>query len=179
MKSTRLPARVQLQIKDSETGSYPTISRIVNDGRTGRYPTFFDDGRTVIFESGVMVGYPGLLHSSSQFLQYNSGNLIASGTVRKGIGDSFVHYPMGQSFNPFDESDHLEQGAAASNDPFYLTGSRFEDVGLGLGSSLKSKTKITIDITPVTSSLLSSIYADGEHYSTAYFGFGTKAWEPI
>ena len=44
-----LPPRVAIRIKDSATGSYPSISRIGDDSRTGRYNTLYNDLDTIDF----------------------------------------------------------------------------------------------------------------------------------
>jgi hypothetical protein len=45
-----LPSRVVLRIKDSATGSYPTIAR-TGDSRTGNYQVGFNDTNTIVFNS--------------------------------------------------------------------------------------------------------------------------------
>lgn len=54
LKNTRikgLPPRVQLQMKDAVTGSFPAHSRIASDNRTGCYGVLYDDTKTVQFQS--------------------------------------------------------------------------------------------------------------------------------
>jgi len=54
LKKTRikgLPPRVQLQLKEAVTGSFPSHSRLVSDNRTGRYKVRYDDTKTVSFNS--------------------------------------------------------------------------------------------------------------------------------
>jgi hypothetical protein len=50
-RSKYLPPKIQLQIKDATTGSYPAKFRTSVDGRTGRYNVNFDDTKTVNFVS--------------------------------------------------------------------------------------------------------------------------------
>lgn len=45
----KLPPILQLQLKDSLTGSYPTVARFSTDGRTGDYKTFYNDVNTLNF----------------------------------------------------------------------------------------------------------------------------------
>lgn len=54
LKNTRikgLPPKVQLQMRDAVTGSFPAHSRLASDNRTGRFAARYDDNKTVHFKS--------------------------------------------------------------------------------------------------------------------------------
>jgi hypothetical protein len=51
-KKTRikgLPPKIQLQLKDAITGSFPAVARVASDNRTGMYRTQWDDNNTINF----------------------------------------------------------------------------------------------------------------------------------
>lgn len=91
LKGTRikwLPPRVQLRNKDALTGSIPSHTRIASDNRTGGFTTFFDDQKTVLFQSHngtpwhtITGSGPGFnpCAASGSYPNYNLGPSIASG----------------------------------------------------------------------------------------------------
>jgi hypothetical protein len=54
LKNTRikgLPPKMQLRNRDAITGSYPSHPRVASDNRTGVFNTFYNDTKTVLFQS--------------------------------------------------------------------------------------------------------------------------------
>jgi hypothetical protein len=74
-RSKLLPPKIQLQIQDAATGSYPTIARTVSDNRTGKYSTFFDDNKTIVFGS-----YTSTLPAPYLYFKLDNSFLSASNT---------------------------------------------------------------------------------------------------
>jgi len=150
------PPRTILATRDNATGSYPTVSRIGDLGRTGRYAANFNDTSTVIFNDNVTVSYPMDLQSAdatyiSQSIATPNTNatIEATGIVRKGVSDANITFTPGEDLKPFVEDKLYASTPKAFTDPFYLTGSTVIDVGLGFTNPLRSKTKIEIDLNPV------------------------------
>jgi len=169
------PPRTILQARDNATGSYPTVSRIGDPGRTGRYAVNFNDTSTVVFNSDVTVSYPTDLQLAdsayiSQPIATPSTNatIQATGTVRKGVSDANITFTPGEDLKPFVEDRLYASTPEAFTDPFYMTGSTVSDVGLGFTNPLRSKTKIEIDLAPIASDVFGFISgSDPVHASSA------------
>lgn len=181
-----LPPRVQLDIKENETNSYPTIARLASDNRNGIYPVFFDDTKTVIFETDALVQYPQGTKSGSSLLDEQVGKgygIAGKGTVRKGISDRFVEFKFNQNLTPFVENKLFTQDVNAKLDPFYTTGSSIDDVGFGFSQPLSAKSKIEIDLNPVvhtTFNLSSTTIPNAkDNFPIVYYNFDKKRWEAI
>jgi len=181
-------ARFRIRTIDSKGGQYPSIIRTGDKDRKGNNAVFFDDRNTVIFSSGSTstLSYPTLLQPGSVHLRnaYTS-SLTAPGTSRKGVSDILVDIPaQEESISPFVEDGLFEQTSASADDPFYLTGSRVQDVGIGLQYPLKSKTKITIDLNPITSSQFgydaeATVTSSLPFFPMVYYNFSSKKWDKI
>lgn len=205
LKKTRikgLPPKVQLQMKDALTGSFPTQVRIASDNRSGDYRVYYDDMKTVEFRSYVS-GTTGLsmpvgLHSDNLalFRVNQSGstvrneemntNIVISGIVRKGVGDSFVTFTPGQDFTPFrDDQNPAVEGmftpSGSTTNPFYAVGSKVADVGEGFDQPLWSKSKIEIDLTPSVSHsfYIQNTLSSSNNFPMAYWNKDRKVWEGI
>ena len=168
-----LPPRVDIRIRDSITGSYPTIAR-TGDSRTGAFAISFDDSKTVIFSNSSLINLPTRLNVNSEALSSDlETDISVIGRTLKGVSDPFVVFPGGEEpQTPFFEDKKLyEQGRTSD---FYLTGSTVKDTTLGFQSKLVSKTALRYSF-PITSSIklspnTSSIY---------YYDFDLMAWERI
>lgn len=211
LKNTRikgLPPKVQLQMRDAVTGSFPAHSRLASDNRTGHFPVQYDDTKTVYFKSYLSgaspekhgVAMPAGLHTSNLALyrtditgttsknpEYNT-DIVVQGIVRKGIGDKLVTFTLGQDFQPFRDDwnpavDAKSAISGATPNSFYATGSKLSDVGAGFDQPLWSKTKIEIDLTPSTVHSFSFQQGvsgtTGMNYPMAYWNFQTKKFEGI
>lgn len=144
--------RQQLRVNDRTPGSYPTTARTGDRTRTGKNNVFFDDLNTIFFvRTGSIVSFPTTLPLTSQFLKSDMTSSItaAYGDIDKNAIENWVFLPPQQEpFFPFVESKLPEQNLDKTGS-FYLTGSDYNQVGLGFNSPLGSKTIIRIAI-PVT-----------------------------
>lgn len=189
----KIPPRLRLRIKDSATGSYPTIARIGDPDRKGTFDTSFDDTNTLIFSSQV-VNMPNLLPVGNRFIGTSSSSLNVPAIVRKGISDDRISFTRGEDLKPFEES----RLPPRLDDPFHVTGSGLTDVGFGFQSPLTSKTTIEIDLNPVKPYSAATrnggvVGVDGnentvpgnwdfngtENYPMMYFNFLKQRWEGI
>jgi hypothetical protein len=185
------PPRTILAARDNATGSYPTVSRIGDPGRTGRYTANFNDTSTVIFNDNVTVSYPMDLQSAnatyiSQSIATPNTNatIETTGIVRKGVGDANITFTPGEDLKPFVEDRLYASSKEAFTDPFYMTGSAITDVGLGFTSPLRSKTKIVIDLEPTTTTRFGELCEPGTDMSKkqslmTYFNHVEKQWEVV
>ena len=187
-----LPPRVQLRERDSATGSYPTIARTGDPDFSGNKPVKFDDARTVIFSDNVTVSYPTLLEPTGQYLKFITGSvatpnttsdILATGTVRKGIADQFAFFDNSEQIGPFKEHQRVLPNSGA----FYLTGTD-PNVLPGFSSRLSSKTIIKIPLTVLTeSSVFFSTGSipnakgtdQGVNSGLSYFNFSTGKWDVV
>jgi len=165
--------RRTLRAKDAVSGQYPTIARTGDSSRMGNFNINFDDRNTIVFEENTtLLEYPhlGLYQSSHPLLKSNasahsttnSGVIVTTGSLVKGISDDYLlkgdrvligsrlendlianGEALSGSVNitPFDES-RINLGTST----FYMTGTA-EDVYPGFSSRLHDKTQIVIDMT--------------------------------
>lgn len=166
LKQTRIkgiPPKIQLQIRDSLSGSFPTRRNgISSDNRTGVYSASFNDTNTSVF-TGSTVIYPiGLAPGNPAFLYYNQSgvalenpeivtDITTSGFVRKGLGDSYtVIRRQGQELEPFRDYQQYAADATTASASFFALGSAPEDIGIGFENPLWAKSKVEIDLSPST-----------------------------
>jgi hypothetical protein len=194
------PPRTILQACDNATGSYPTVSRVGDPGRTGRYNINFNDTSTVVFSDDTTVSYPTDLTTQDQayidqhVATPNTNSTIeATGTVRKGVADANITFTPGEDLKPFVEDRLYASTKEAFTDPFYITGSTVANVGPGFTSPLRSKTKIEIDLESLTANLFgivsgsdpASVAAAGDlaanpnMWPMVYYNFNTRQFEKI
>lgn len=184
---TSLSPRVYIRNVDNATGSYPTIAR-TGDTRTGVYSGSFDDTTSILVGASDNLILGRQIFSSSQYIDRfvatpsTNPTLVGPGTASFGIADQRVTFTLGQDLLPFSEHNLFENDPSSATDPFYLTGSRVEDVGLGFSNPLKSKTKIEIDLTTNETSLIS---VDGTaspgtfHHHMGYYNKSEKKFDLI
>ena len=151
---TSLSPRVYLRNTDSASGSYPTISR-TGDSRTGIYSSSFDDTSAIYAGPAENMILGRQILSSSQYIgdftatPSTNPSLTGPSTGSFGISDQRIQVrKSGQDITPFTEHRIFACDPSAIADPFYLTGSKVEDLGLSFKLPLKEKTKIEIDLNP-------------------------------
>lgn len=112
--------------------------------------------------------------------------IVASGSMKKNIADTFVTFTPGQDIQAFrDNSNPAVVGKISSSvngiNPFYATGSAVDVTGQGFQQPLWSKSKIEIDITPsATQTFTASLgYAASGSYPMGYWNPNTKLYEGI
>lgn len=83
---------------------------------------------------------PSMLPANSPHLtEEMTSSFFISGTVRKGISDTFVKFTPGEDLTPFNESYRAEQSQGGA---FFMTGSPPEQSAPGFSSRLASKTQL-------------------------------------
>lgn len=98
------------------------------------------------------VSYPVGLDGNSSFSKESERtDILAPGSVRRGISDNFVSFTPGENITPFNESFRPEQNRS---DSFYSTGTSPADSGLGFSSKLSSKTQIKLEFEVETQTLM-------------------------
>lgn len=134
---------------------------------------------------------PTGLPSGSSFLNDATGqpdselttNMHSTGMVRKGVGDTFVHFTPGQDLTPFRDDTRPESdnkgSYTSSSFEFYATGSKVSDVGEGFDQPLWSKTKIEIDLTPSQEHSFFIHSASNSNNVMAYWNKNTRKYEGI
>lgn len=206
-KKTRikgLPPKIQLQLKDAATGSFPSEVRVSSDNRTGTYSVNWNDRNVVVFgNSGTGEIYLGAgLPTTS--LYWNTAALVdlamdystslsQSGKTIKGVGDNLAHFTPGQSLTPFVEHNIFAADGKSLQNQFYTTGSDTKLFGSDLQQPLWSKSKIEIDISVATQCSATlfvsgadwvratrpSTDTDGLSYEMLYYNFDSKIWQGI
>ena len=145
---TTLP-RLQIRKEDQKEGQYPTVARTGDKQRSGTSKKFFDDTKTVVYQSNVTISYPTTYKVGSSRIETDlSSTIQAIGNVIPNASEQFNSYEPDLIPTPFSEgSSDLEQ---SSTDPFFLTGTSLSDLGYYFNSKLADKTKIVIEV-PITS----------------------------
>lgn len=107
--------------------------------------------------------------------------IVASGSMKKNVADTFVTFTPGQDIQAFRDSDNPAVDGKGSGNPFYATGSAVEVTGQGFQQPLWSKSKVEIDITPSISHLIElkqNTDLDGS-YPMAYWNNQKKLFEGL
>lgn len=133
-------------------------------------PESFSDLYKIPYLSG------GVLHNQPIF---------ASGSMVKGIADSFVTFTPGQDLQPFmDSGNPAVDGKLSSSiggvNAFYAAGSAVEITGQGFQQPLWSKSKIEIDLTPsATHTVMMVPTGSNVNYPMMYWNKERKLYEGI
>lgn len=146
----------------------------------------------VAMPAGLYTSNPALLRreQDGEFVtnEEMTTDIVVSGIVRKGIGDTFITFTPGQDFQPFRDDGHPDVDAksvvsGATQNPFYATGSKVSDVGEGFNQPLWSKSRIEIDLTPATEHSFSfhngSSGSVNLNYPVAYWNHERRQYEGI
>ena len=111
--------------------------------------------------------------------------IVASGSMKKDVSDTFVTFTPGQDIEPFQDFANPEVDAkisnvTSSNYQFFATGSLVETTGLGFQQPLWSKNRIEIDITPAAEQTF-TLYKSASvgSYPMGYWNPNTKLYEGI
>ena len=111
--------------------------------------------------------------------------IVASGSMKKNIADTFITFTPGQDIQAFrDNNNQAVDGKISSSvngiNPFYATGSAVTVTGQGFQQPLWSKSKIEIDITP---SAEQTIGVDGTSSTTnfpmCYWNFKNNQYDGV
>ncbi len=170
LKKTRakyLPPTEQLNVRDSDV---PNTN------------LFYDDNKTLFFLSGA-ISMPSGLPANHQLVVPGgelSSSLYASGSVRKGVADTFVSFSQDQRIQPFRDCDNY--GCDNKGNIFFATGSATDVVGEGFDQPLWSKEKLEIDLTPSNYchfQVNNGAGATTGNYPMAYWSPVNKTWQGI
>lgn len=106
--------------------------------------------------------------------------IVASGSMKKNVADTFVTFTPGQDIQAFRDSDNPAVDGKKANNPFYATGSAVGVTGQGFQQPLWSKSKIEIDITPSAEQTF-TLYksASAGSYPMGYWNPNTRLYEGI
>lgn len=133
-------------------------------------PESFSDLYKIPYLSG------GVLHNQPIF---------ASGSMVKGIADSFVTFTPGQDIQAFrDSGNPAVDGKISSSingaNTFYATGSAVDVTGQGFQQPLWSKSKVEIDLTPASAQTISlNNTGSTGNYPMSYWNPNAKQYEGI
>lgn len=111
--------------------------------------------------------------------------IVASGSMKKNVADTFVTFTPGQDIQVFrDNANPATDGKISSSvsgiNPFYATGSAVNVTGQGFQQPLWSKSKIEIDITPAVTQTLNTLETGSTgNYIMGYWNPNTKLYEGI
>jgi hypothetical protein len=107
--------------------------------------------------------------------------IATSGSMIKGVADTFVTFTPGQDLQPFRDMANPEVDAKLTGNPFYATGSAMSVTGEGFQQPLWSKNKIEINL-PIDTQATFGIYNNSSsipNYPIAYYNFDRKTFEGI
>jgi len=110
--------------------------------------------------------------------------IVASGSMKKNVADTFVTFTPGQDIQAFrDNANPAVDGKISSSvngiNPFYATGSAVEVTGQGFQQPLWSKSKIEIDITPSSDNTVAQHPTGYDSYPMMYWNKNNSRYEGI
>lgn len=111
--------------------------------------------------------------------------IVASGSMKKNVADTFVTFTPGQDIQAFrDNSNPAVVGKISSSvngiNPFYATGSAVGTTGQGFQQPLWNKSKIEIDLTPsATHTVMMVPTGSNVNYPMMYWNKERKLYEGI
>lgn len=110
--------------------------------------------------------------------------IVASGSMKKDVSDTFVTFTPGQDIEPFQDFANPEVDAkisnvTSSNYQFFATGSLVETTGLGFQQPLWSKNKIEIDVTPSSFQQIGADLSSSANYPMCYWNNVSKQYDGV
>lgn len=178
--------RIRLNERDSSL-TLPTIVR-TGDKRRGNDPISFDDRRTQIYyasssslgvaTASILVNAPSMLQRFYGDTEPNvvarqnlfAGDLEFTASVVKAT-DDFIVADYQSFIEPFSEHKLFENDATSTEDEFFTSGSRIDNLGTGLSQPLKAKTQIRFSL-PINHTCVSL----GNTSSIHYYNVRKGAW---
>lgn len=168
-----LPRQV-LRSQDSIV-RYPLTARTGDVERKGTYLSPYDDRKSVNYSSGV-VDYPTRLQrvyaqdESSAIARLDVfGDFEVTASIDKNSVDNFIGEYKTNYIAPFNEVNQPDQNG--SIDAYYTTGSRIDELGLGLSSPLMSKTQIKLELPIEYSTKMFDVTSSIYYYNKTSRGF--------
>ena len=110
--------------------------------------------------------------------------IVASGSMKKNIADTFITFTPGQDIQSFrDNNNPAVDGKISSSvngiNPFYATGSAVDVTGQGFQQPLWSKSKIEISLDVATPATFGQSTYNNQDKLMSYYDFAQKTYVPI
>ena len=110
--------------------------------------------------------------------------IVASGSMKKNVADTFVTFTPGQDIQAFRDSDNPAVDGKVSlsingANPFYATGSAVTATGQGFQQPLWSKSKIEINLDVATPVTFGQSTYNNQDKLMSYYDFAQKTYVPI
>jgi len=183
-KTTRfrgLPPKIQRQLLDSVSGSYPTKFKTAADGRFGYGVAPWDDTWGINYGVTQSLIHAINLPSGTAFNTANDLDInfpSTLGVIKRGMGDTHIQrIEPGLSYIPYNETHELALDGAESS--FYRTGSSITDAGYGFQQPLSAKTVITIDLSCPTGTEFGMKSGSNQDYTMVYYNHATKLYQAV
>lgn len=157
--------RADLRAMDRRTGAYPTKVRTGDRTRTGKNPIYFDDTRTVVFASGVMINLPTTFATSTNHLVDDlTSSFVVRGDVLADAVDQWIpHRDQSEPLGPFVEHFLYEQDENNTVNSLFMTGAAYGIASDRFKSKLSNKTIIRLE-EQIASSVVLHPSASAMHY---------------
>ena len=105
--------------------------------------------------------------------------IVASGSMKKNVADTFVTFTPGQDIQAFRDNNNPAVDGKKANNPFYATGSVVEVTGQGFQQPLWSKSKIEIDIAPSVFQQIGADLNSSANYPMCYWNNVSKQYNGV
>lgn len=110
--------------------------------------------------------------------------IVASGSMKKNVADTFITFTPGQDIQAFRDSDNPAVDGKVSlsingANPFYATGSAVTATGQGFQQPLWSKSKIEINLDVATPVTFGQSTYNNQDKLMSYYDFAQKTYVPI
>ena len=155
--------RADLRAMDRRSGAYPTKARTGDSTRKGNNKFYFDDTRSVVFDTNVHVSLPTTFHTGSNHLASDlTSSFTVVGDVKAHAVDQWInHREQTERPGPFVEHFLYEQNETNVVNSRFMTGAAYNIASDRFKSKLSNKTIIRLEfpltteyaMNPLTSSL--------------------------
>lgn len=153
--------RAEQRERDRRSGAYPVYAKTGDRTRTGTNKFYFDDTRTVVFDTGVDVHYPTTFKSSPKSDLTGTLGLVAGNVVPSNVDLWVSHRDLSERPGPFNEAYLVEQDYMDEVNSTFMTGAAYYVSANEFSGRTSEKTAIRLQfplkevstLHPTTSSL--------------------------
>lgn len=169
--------RVEQRDRDRRSGAYPVYSKTGDKNRTGRNKFYFDDTRSVVFDSGVQVHYPTTFKKGPQSDLTGALGSVVGNVVPSAIDQWIPHRDLSERPGSFNESYLVEQDHIDEVNSSFMTGAAYFISPLEFSGRTSDKTAIRLELPLSQVSTLHPTTSSLSYYNVSTGKFDTVALE--
>ncbi len=169
--------RAEQRERDRRSGAYPVYSKTGDKNRTGRNKFYFDDTRSVVFDSSVQVNYPTTLRNGAQSDLTGALGSVVGNVVPSAVDQWISHRDLSERPGPFNESYLVEQEHIDEVNSSFMTGAAYFIAPLEFSGRTSDKTAIRLELPLNEVSTLHPTTSSLSYYNAVTGKFDTVALE--